>query len=232
MIELEHERRYLNQWGLNQRVLIDGFLPGTWVEFSIVNDGRSGTLTTEAYEECGHVFANIPNVLLQNFGYLHVYVNPDPRDMAHTPEEKDIKIVRRKKPSYYIYTETPTVSYSSKVDIFWGTEHAGKALVVGDDGYVTAGKKTADDAIASDDEVNDMFDDVFDGEGGSTDNEGTGGENTGGEDSGGENPGGEDPGTETPGDDNTGGENPDDETNGDNIATDEEVNDMFEDVFG
>ena len=217
MILLEYDRRYLNQWGLNQRVQIDNFLPGTWVEFSIVNGPRSGTLITEAYEECGHVFANIPNVLLQDFGYLHVYVNPAPSDMAHTPEEKDFKICRQPKPSHYIYTETPTVSYSSKVDLFWGTEHAGKALIVGEDGYVKAAEKTVNDNIATDDEVGDVFDDVFDGEGGSS------GDNTGGE-----TPNPENPEPEDPGDDNTGNEG----TNGDNIATDEEVNDMFEDVFG
>lgn len=222
MIELENDRRYLNQWSLEQRVQIDGFLPGTWVDFSIVNDGRNGTLTTEAYEECGHVYANIPNVLLQNFGYLHIYVNPAPSDMAHTPEEKDIKIVRRKKPSYYIYTETPTVSYSSKVNLFWGTEHAGKELVVGKDGYVTTKEGPSDDDIATDDEVNDMFDDVFDENGGTS-----GGDNTGGDDTGGENPNPENPNPENPGDDNTG----DEIVDGD-IATDEEVNDMFDDVFG
>ena len=209
MIELENDRRYLNQWSLNQRVQIDGFLPGTWVDFSIVNDVRNGALTTEAYAECGHVYANIPNVLLQNFGYLHIYVNPAPSDMAHTPEEKDIRIVRQRKPLHYIYTETPTVSYSSKVDIFWGTEHAGKALVVGEDGYVKAAEKTIDDSIATDDEVGDMFDDVF-----------PDGDNTGGETPNPENP---NPEPENPGGDNTGNEG----TNGDNIATDEEVNDMF-----
>ena len=194
-----------------------------------MNGPRSGTLITEAYEECGHVFANIPNVLLQDFGYLHVYVNPAPRDMAHTPEEKDFKICRRPKPSYYIYTETPTVSYSSKVDLFWGTEHAGKALVVGDDGYVKASGKTVEDNIATDDEVGDMFDDVFDNGDGSGD-ETTGGDENTGDDN--ENTGDDNESTggdnESTGDDNTG----DDGTNGDNIATDEEVNDMFDDVFG
>ena len=217
MILLEHDRRYLTQWGLDQRVQIDNFLPGTWVEFSIVNDVRSSTLITEAYEETGHVFANIPNVLLQNFGYLHVYVNPPATDMVHTPEEKDFKIIRRQKPGHYIYTETPTVSYSSKVDIFWGKEHAGKALVVGEDGYVKATGKTVDDNIATDDEVDDMFDDVFDQGDGSD-----GGDNTGSETPNPENPNPENPG------DNTGG---DENVNGD-IATDEEVNDMFDDVFG
>lgn len=193
MIELENGRRYLHQWALDQRVQIDNFLPGTWVEFSLVNGCKSGTLTTEAYEECGHVYANIPNVLLQNFGYLHIYVNPPATDMVHTPEETDLKIVRRQKPSHYIYTETPTVSYSSKVDIFWGVENAGKPIVVGEDGYLTAGG----DASGGDE---------------TPDPENPGGDNTGGDNTGGE---------------TTGGENPDGE-----IATDEEVNDMFDDVFG
>lgn len=223
MIELEYDRRYLLQWGLEQRVLIDGFLPGTWVDFSHVNDCKNSALTTEAYVEAGHVYANIPNVLLQLPGYLHVVVNPDASDMAHTPEERDIKIVRRPKPSHYIYTETPTVSYGSKVNIYWGPEHAGKALVVGEDGYVKAAEKTIDDSIATDDEVGDMFDDVFDENGGSTGDDNTGGDNTGGE-----TPNPENPNPENPGGDNTG----DDNTNGDNIATDEEVNDMFDDVFG
>lgn len=218
MIELEHDRRYLNQWALDQRVQIDNFLPGTWVEFSIVNDLRSSALITEAYEETGHVFANIPNVLLQNFGFLHVYVNPPATDMAHTPEEKDFKIVRRPKPGHYIYTETPTVSYSSKVDIFWGKEHAGKTLIVGEDGYLDVTKKTIQDNIATDEEADDVFNNVFD-------------ENEGNPDP--DNPGGDPPdggNTDTPGDDNTGGDNAGEDD--DNIATDKEVEDMFGEVFG
>lgn len=214
MIELEHDRRYLNQWALNQRVQIDNFLPGTWVEFSLINDCRNGSLITEAYEECGHVFANIPNVLLQSFGYLRVYVNPPASDMVHTPEEKDFKVVRQRKPGHYIYTETPTVSFSSKVDIFWGTENAGKHIVVGEDGYLTAGSE-----IATDEEVKEATDSAFTESGAP--------ENPGGDDTGDNTPGGDDTGNENPGGETPGGEN-----DGDNIATDEEVNDMFDDVFG
>lgn len=143
MIEIENDRRFLYQWDLDQRVCIDGFLPGTWVDFSHLNDCKTTALTTEAYVEAGHVYANIPNVLLQLPGYLHVYVNPPASDMVHTPEERDIKIVRREKPSYYIYTETPTVSYKNKADTFWGVENAGKSVVVGEDGYLTTGEPTS-----------------------------------------------------------------------------------------
>lgn len=140
MIELERGRRFLYQWELEQRVLIDGFLPGTHVDFSHLNDCKNSALTTEAYEEAGHVYADIPNIFLQLAGYLHVYVNPPAIDMAHTPEERDIRIVRKEKPAYYIYTETPTVSYKNKADAFWGVENAGKTLVIGEDGYLTPGE--------------------------------------------------------------------------------------------
>lgn len=153
MIELENDRRYLNQWALDQRVQIDNFLPGTWVDFSHLDDCKNSALTTEAYVEAGHVYANIPNVLLQLPGYLHVYVNPSASDMAHTPEERDIKIVRREKPGHYIYTETPTVSYSSKADTFWGVENAGKSLVIGPDGYLVPGEPASSggDIVVEDD---------------------------------------------------------------------------------
>lgn len=113
MIDLENNRRYIDQWSLDQRVQIDNFLPGTWVEFSYRHDSKDNTLITEAYEEDGHIFADIPNVLMQSFGYLNVYVRPSVNDAAHTPEEKQIKVVRKEKPEHYTYTETPTISYQA-----------------------------------------------------------------------------------------------------------------------
>lgn len=145
MIEMENDHRYLNQWDIDQRVLIDSFLPGTKVEFSHLNDCKLSALTTKSYVEGGHVYADIPNILLQVPGYLCVFVNPSANDMTHTPEKRNIKIVRREKPSHYIYAETPTVSYENKVDTFWGTVNAGKVLVVGEDGYLTIGEQTSSD---------------------------------------------------------------------------------------
>lgn len=138
MIELEFNRRYLKQWDMNKRVLIDGFLPRTKVEFSSKYDGKDSAMTVYAYVDSGHVVADIPNELLQTAGYLHVYVRPPASDVVHAPEEKDIKIVKRDKPEDYACPATPTESLENKVNKYWGTENAGKALVVGDDGYVVA----------------------------------------------------------------------------------------------
>lgn len=143
MIELEGGRRVLYQWELNKRVIIDGFLAGTKVEFSTKYDCKDSAIPVLAYEVDGHVYADVPNVLLQKDGYIHVYVNPSAADAEHMPQERDIKVVRRDKPADYEYTETPTVSLESKLDKYWGTENKGKALVIGEDGYITAGEPTS-----------------------------------------------------------------------------------------
>lgn len=147
MIELEGSRRVLYQWEKDKRVVIDGFLPRTKVEISNKSDCKNAALTVLSYVVAGHVVADIPNVLLQTAGYLHVFVRPPADDVVHNPEEKDIKIVRRDRPEDYDYTETPTYSPENKVDKYWGTENAGKALVIGEDGYVTAGEPTSGGSI-------------------------------------------------------------------------------------
>lgn len=142
MIELENNRRYLTQWDLDKRVLIDGFLPHTKVEFSSKYDGKDSALTVYSYVDSGHVVADIPNELLQTAGYLHVYVRPPASDVVHAPEEKDIKVVKRDKPEDYACPTTPTESLENKINKYWGPEYVGKALVIGEDGYITAAKPT------------------------------------------------------------------------------------------
>lgn len=138
MIKLEDNQRVLYQWSLNKRVIVDGFLPGTKVEWSVRYDCKDSALTTVAYAEGEHIYADIPNILLQSPGYIRVLVLPSAADTDHMPEEKDLKVVRREKPEDYAYTETPTLTLDSKVNAYWGEENKGKALVIGDDGCVTA----------------------------------------------------------------------------------------------
>lgn len=139
MIELENNRRALYQWELNQRVQIDGFKPGTRVEFSALYDCKNSSLPVYSYEENGHVYAPVPNILLQSAGYIHVYVSPSAGDLQK-PQEKDIRVIRRDKPSDYVYTETPINSVEDKVDKYWGEGYSGMTLVVGENGYVAPGR--------------------------------------------------------------------------------------------
>lgn len=149
MIELENNQRVLLQWSLNQRVILDGFLSGTKVEFSVPYDCKDSALPVEAYAEGDRVYANIPNILLQSPKIIRVLVCPSAADTDHTPEEKDFKVVRREKPEDYAYTETPTLSLDSKVDMYWGEEQKGKALVIGEDGRVTATEPSGGDLSIS-----------------------------------------------------------------------------------
>lgn len=139
MIELENNRRALYQWELNQRVQIDGFKPGTRVEFSARNDCKNSSLPVSSYEENGHVYAPVPNILLQAAGYIRVYVSPSAGD-TQKPQEKDIRVIRRERPEDYVYAETQTISIEDKMDKYWGEEYKGMALVVDENGYVSPGK--------------------------------------------------------------------------------------------
>lgn len=113
MIELEGGARVLYQWDLNKRVIIDNFFPGTRVEFSKKYDCKDSALPVLAYEDGDHVVADIPNILLQEPGFIRVYVCPSADDAESDPEIKDVKVVKREKPEDYIYTETKTMSYQA-----------------------------------------------------------------------------------------------------------------------
>ena len=113
MIELENGARVLYQWELNRRVVIDNFLAGTRVEISKRHDCKDSTLPVRAYEDGGHVVADIPNIFLQKPGYIRVFVCPAADAAESYPEVKDLRIVRAEKPADYVYTETKTLSYQA-----------------------------------------------------------------------------------------------------------------------
>lgn len=105
MIQLENNKRVLEQWAQNQRVLIDGFDPGTRVEFSVLNQDTT-PLPVAAYEEEGKVYALVPNILLQEAGYIRVRVR-QPSGSSNSQVQKNIRVVQRQKPEDYAYSETP-----------------------------------------------------------------------------------------------------------------------------
>lgn len=113
MIELEGGARILKQWSLNNRVIIDGFSAGTRVEISKKYDSKDSALPVLAYEDGGHVVADIPNILMQEPGFIRVFVCPSAEDAESDPAIKDLRVVRAEKPDDYVYTETPTISYQS-----------------------------------------------------------------------------------------------------------------------
>ena len=113
MIELEGGARILKQWDLNKRVTIDGFPEGTRVEISRKYDWKDSALPVMAYADGDHVVADIPNILLQEPGFIRVFVCPSAGDAESNPEIKDIRVVRAEKPADYIYSETAVLTYES-----------------------------------------------------------------------------------------------------------------------
>ena len=130
MIVIEGNLRYLKQWSLNKRVILDGFPVGTRVEISKKYDCKDSALPVLAYEDGGHVVADIPNILLQVPGYIRIFVCPSASDTESVPEIKDIRIVRAEKPDDYVYTETKTFSYKELEDrVKQLEENGGKGTV-------------------------------------------------------------------------------------------------------
>lgn len=111
MIELEGGARILKQWSLNNRVIIDGFPVGTRVEVYKKYDCTESALPVLAYEDGGHVVADIPNIFMQEPGFIRVIVCPSAEDAERNPEIKDLRVVKAEKPEDYVYTPTRTISY-------------------------------------------------------------------------------------------------------------------------
>ena len=81
------------------------------VEFS--NYGDSTALVVKPKEENGAFIADIPNVLLQDDQNIVVYSVNVSEDKVETLRECVFPVLKRAKPSDYVYTETEVLTYKS-----------------------------------------------------------------------------------------------------------------------
>ena len=107
MILLENGRSCLYQWDIDQRVEIES--AEEIIEVHFVNAVTSPALVVSVYEEGGRRFANIPNILLQQFWPIQAYGCCESR----VRDVETFKVIRREKPADYIYTETELKTYGS-----------------------------------------------------------------------------------------------------------------------
>lgn len=107
MILLENGRSCLYQWDIDQRVEIES--AEEIIEVHFVNAVTSPALVVSVYEEDGRRFANIPNILLQQFWPIQAYGCCASR----VRDVETFKVIRREKPADYIYTETELKTYGS-----------------------------------------------------------------------------------------------------------------------
>ena len=96
-------KKRLWQWDSNRQLKIRTTEEVTEAHFSLAGD--KGAIPVAITEAEGYCVANIPNILLQKSGHLNVYVVAN----GVTIERHRIQIVKREKPSNYVYTETDVI---------------------------------------------------------------------------------------------------------------------------
>ena len=102
-------RTRLWQWDSNRQLKIRTTDEVTEVHFSLAGDKDALVVGVIASE--GYCVANVPNILLQKSGSLNVYVVANGVTIARYR----FSIVKREKPSNYVYTETEVIHAISRI---------------------------------------------------------------------------------------------------------------------
>lgn len=113
MIIIEGSKPALYQWDLNQRLELTDIDSNIEVHFSRIDDNKNESLVLLTYEENGRIYANIPNIFLQERGVIYVYIYVRNENEMRTKYEAEILVLPREKPADYIYTETETKTFEA-----------------------------------------------------------------------------------------------------------------------
>lgn len=97
----------LYQWDIGQRLRLYGVASGARVDYVM----GAQTLSVDSYADGGDVYADIPNILLQESGGIKVLVYVTGEDYGETVCERRLNVLPRAKPSDYVYTETEVKTY-------------------------------------------------------------------------------------------------------------------------
>ena len=107
----------LYQWDINRQLLIDSADLGSDFVIHCCYTEDANALVVEPKTVGDKVLVNIPNILLQRFGSLRVYVVTE----GDTVYDATFYVMARPKPDDYVYTETEVLSYvtlSKRMDEF------------------------------------------------------------------------------------------------------------------
>ena len=99
----------LYQWDINRQLLIDSADLGSDFVIHCCYTEDANALVVEPKNVDDKVLVNIPNILLQKFGNLRVYVVTE----GDTVYDATFYVMARPKPDDYVYTETEVLSYVS-----------------------------------------------------------------------------------------------------------------------
>ncbi len=100
-------RKDFFQWDLNQKIVVSEKV--NRVHFAIGGKIEA----TEVKQENEQYVAAVPNIILQNAGYLSVYAYVADENGSFTKEESCFLIKGRPKPPDYVYTETEVLNYEA-----------------------------------------------------------------------------------------------------------------------
>lgn len=106
----EEDRLY--QWDTDRQIKITTDLMVDEVQFDTILS-KSLIVKPRVDVKLGGVVADIPNILLQGNMEINVYVIMHTENGKHVTEHRKFEVIKRKKPSDYIYTETEVSSYES-----------------------------------------------------------------------------------------------------------------------
>ena len=106
-IKIECDKDFFWQWDLNKRLVLGTDRTDIQVHFDA---GSNEALAVDVYKENGKVYANIPNILLQEYGRIKCWVY-DPGNEATTLQVFYFTVAERDRPPDYVYTETETLTW-------------------------------------------------------------------------------------------------------------------------
>lgn len=114
MVELlarNESENALWQWDTDRKISISSDNVVDEVHFSNAFSTEALVVTPTVDVELGKVVADIPNILLQHFTAINIYVVMHTENGARTTFSSSFDVLKRAKPSDYVYTETEVMNY-------------------------------------------------------------------------------------------------------------------------
>ena len=140
MFQILDGREHFYQWDIDRQIIV---LDDDITEVHFCNRTDDCSLVCEVYSIDGVRLVNVPNILLQNDWRINVYAY----DKNYTKHSECFKVVKRSKPTDYIYTETEIKRYGDLEERITALEENGIPSDVDLTGYAT--EKYVDNAIAN-----------------------------------------------------------------------------------
>lgn len=109
MFKIYDGRSQFYQWDLDRKLIVND---ATITQVHFCNRTDDCSLVCETYTEDGKNIVNVPNVLLQSDWRINVYAY----DAKYTKFSAQFDVVRRTKPTDYVYTETETLNFNSMLE--------------------------------------------------------------------------------------------------------------------